>query len=170
MSFRIWASIICGYLRSLNVSQLDLLLFWLMVAILATSKQMWVETMLPSLPLLSILCLEIFLLLLKANVDCGLILQPSISQTPRVCHLLFVDDLLILSKESVLSAMNIKDTLILFGSYYGLHANITKSFIIFSQSCENNNEILTIFRFQESSFPIQYLGLPLSSKKLSYAI
>lgn len=95
--------------------------------------------------------------------------MPSISLTLRVYHLLFVDDL-ILSKESVLSAMNIKDTLLLFGSYYGLHANITKSFIFFSQSCENNNEILTIFRFQESSFPIQSLGLPLISKKLSYAI
>lgn len=102
--------------------------------------------------------------------DMGFNNMPSISLTLRVYHLLFVNDLLILSKESVLSAMNIKDTLLLFGSYYGLHANITKSFIFFSQSCENNNEILTIFRFQESSFPIQSLGLPLISKKLSYAI
>ena len=86
-----------------------------------------------------------------------------------ISHLLFADDVLLFSKEDVQSAVCIREILSDFADMSGLQANISKSSIFFSAECQYKSTILEMLGFQEGCFPITYLGMPLSSKRISYS-
>lgn len=65
----------------------------------------------PLSPLLFILYMEALSVMLETKVSEGLIMPPMTRNAPKVSHLLFVDDLLIFSKDSLQLAWHIKSTL-----------------------------------------------------------
>lgn len=98
--------------------------------------------------------------MLEKVVSQDLLMPPSIRNVPRIIYLLFVDDLLVFSEGNFQSATCIKQTLLEFFSFLGLEAKSMKSFIFFSQVCEFNNEIISIFGYHVGELYTHYLGLP----------
>ncbi|KAJ9536675.1 LOW QUALITY PROTEIN: hypothetical protein OSB04_un000148 [Centaurea solstitialis] len=71
-------------------------------------------------------------------------------------HLCFADDLFVFTGGDVASVEVLKKALFLFEKRSGLSPNLTKSDVFFG------NAILTCLPFRMGSFPIRYLGVPLS--------
>lgn len=56
----------------------------------------------------------------------------------------------------------------LFSAPSGLKASLNKSLVYFGGVCRNvQNNILKEFQLLKGDFPFKYLGVPLSTKKLS---
>lgn len=86
----------------------------------------------------------------------------------KLVHLCFADDLLLFTRgdgNSVQQAMNILDK---FAATSGLKANQFKSYIYFGRvPYEVKQEILQLSGMLEGQLPFKYLGVPLSSQRLS---
>ena len=64
----------------------------------------------------------------------------------------------------------LKRALDLFGSYFGLRPNLTKSYIFFGNVPEDIKlAIMTRLPLTTGMFPIRYLGVPLAASKLKVA-
>jgi hypothetical protein len=83
----------------------------------------------PLSPLLFILAMEGLSLLLKQSFEDGHISGIKVSNLTRILHLLFVDDVLILSKASIMEWQEINRLISLFCSASGLTVNQKKSTI-----------------------------------------
>lgn len=103
---------------------------------------------------------------LDRAVEDKLIHCPFSKQGLSISHLLFADDLMLLSSTDQNSVRNIKSILDDFCSFSGLAINASKCQIIFSGSTENREEILSFLGMTEAQLPISYLGLPLFSSRL----
>ncbi|XP_074305233.1 uncharacterized protein LOC141640282 [Silene latifolia] len=86
----------------------------------------------------------------------------------KLNHLLFADDLLMFSKGNAVSIMWILRAFATFSSASGLFLNKDKTEIFFNGvRADTVNEILQISGFKKGALPFKYLGVPISSKKLS---
>ncbi|XP_059306207.1 uncharacterized protein LOC132057598 [Lycium ferocissimum] len=87
-----------------------------------------------------------------------------------VMHICFADDLLILCKADVYSIKLLQEAFHRFSLASGLQANTDKSSIyMFGVNDSLKLEILNTLGFCEGHLPFKYLGVPLSSKKLTIA-
>ncbi|KAJ9536668.1 hypothetical protein OSB04_un000141 [Centaurea solstitialis] len=78
-------------------------------------------------------------------------------------HLCFADDLFVFTGGDVASVEVLKKALFLFEKRSGLSPNLTKSDVFFGNVAESEKQaILTCLPFRMGSFPIRYLGVPLS--------
>ncbi|KAF5815287.1 putative RNA-directed DNA polymerase [Helianthus annuus] len=85
----------------------------------------------------------------------------------NLTHLCFADDLFIFCGADVESVRVIKDTLDEFSYVSGLVPNMNKSDVIFGNVDERVQKlILEVLPFRVGVFPMKYLGIPLSSKRL----
>ncbi|KAL7197294.1 hypothetical protein ACSBR2_019889 [Camellia fascicularis] len=85
----------------------------------------------------------------------------------KIVNLCFADDLMIFCKGDVFTVQSIKIGLEEFKNLSGLSLRPNKSHIFFS-GCDKKlrDEILRVCNFNEGTFPMRYLGVPLVSTKL----
>lgn len=88
-------------------------------------------------------------------------------QGPQISHLLFVDDITLISKNTTNSINAINYTLKLFTKVSGLTINYTKSKIFFSKnnSTVDRETVIHSFQMTEGSTFGKYLGYPIFTKK-----
>ncbi|KAJ9536718.1 hypothetical protein OSB04_un000103 [Centaurea solstitialis] len=87
-----------------------------------------------------------------------------------ITHLCFADDLFVFTRGDVPSVEVLKKTLSLFASKSGLSPNLQKSDIFFGNVTHDEQAaILYCLPFRSGSFPIRYLGVPLSPVALKTA-
>lgn len=85
-------------------------------------------------------------------------------------HLCFADDLFVFTAGDVPSVEILKKALSIFERKAGLAPNLSKSDIFFGNVSNDTKEaILTCLPFRMGSFPIRYLGVPLSPLSLKVA-
>lgn len=85
-----------------------------------------------------------------------------------ITHVCFVDDLLLFTRGDVEYVQQLLKVLDQFAGASGLHANQLKSSIYFGGVADGiKQEILNMSDMNEGSLPFKYLGVPLSSQKLS---
>ncbi|XP_073151816.1 uncharacterized protein [Henckelia pumila] len=85
----------------------------------------------------------------------------------NITHLVYTDDLLILSKGDVPSVKIILDCVSKFGKMAGLRANAMKSNLFMAVVKEPaHSEIIRLCGYQIGSFPFRYLGIPLAAGRL----
>ena len=83
-------------------------------------------------------------------------------------HLFFADDVLLFVEANVHAANLLKDGITLFSSWSGLIPNQNKSEIFISGgTTELHDRIRGIFGFNEGKLPFRYLGVPVTSSRLS---
>ncbi|KAL6512997.1 hypothetical protein OROHE_019787 [Orobanche hederae] len=88
----------------------------------------------------------------------------------KINHLSFEDDLLLFSKGTMKSISSMLQAFDNFSLTSGLQANLDKSEIYFAGITEvKRRDITTAVGLREGSLPFKYLGVPLSSKRLSIA-
>ncbi|KAL0295119.1 UNVERIFIED_CONTAM: hypothetical protein Sangu_3204200 [Sesamum angustifolium] len=123
----------------------------------------------PMSPYLFVLVMEIGNALLKHRVK-----QATEFQYHWKCkdlgliNLCFADDVLLFCKAHLPSIKVLTDTLTEFAAMSGLKINPAKSQIILSRSVQQERQqILDYLGFQEGTLPIKYLGIPLTSSRLT---
>ncbi|KAK4381249.1 Transposon TX1 uncharacterized protein [Sesamum angolense] len=85
-------------------------------------------------------------------------------------NLCFADDVLLFCKAHLPSIIVISDALNEFAALSGLKVNPAKSQIIFSRAVQQERQqMLDYLGFQEGSLPVKYLGIPLTSSRLTIA-
>ena len=85
-------------------------------------------------------------------------------------HLCFADDLFVFTRGDVASVEILKKALSLFASRSGLSPSLEKSEVCFGNVSEaEKTSILACLPFSHGSFPIWYLGVPLSMVSLRMA-
>lgn len=86
----------------------------------------------------------------------------------KITHVCFADDLLMFARGDVDSVQQLLRVFGKFGAASGLHANHLKSSIYFGGVKQDvRQEILEISGMCEGNLPFRYLGIPLSTKKIS---
>lgn len=122
----------------------------------------------PISPYLFVLCMEYLnrcLVTLRTN--------PRFHFYPRckklsLVHVCFADDLVLFSKGDINSVRELFYAFNLFATVSGLRANQAKGSIYFAGvHQETQDAILTEFNLSKGDLPFKYLGVPLSSKKLT---
>lgn len=88
----------------------------------------------------------------------------------KLSHLCFVDDLMLFCKGDVSSVRTLYNCILRFSQASGLQANSTKS-AIYTAGVDTlvRDAIGDLTRFSFGTLPFRYLGVPLSSKRLSIA-
>ena len=83
-------------------------------------------------------------------------------------HLMFADDLIIFCKATPSSIQLLMNAFNTFTRCTGLKANLDKSSIVFGGNCSHVQQAcLDITGFNEGKLPFRYLGLPITSSRLS---
>nr|CAD1817042.1 unnamed protein product [Ananas comosus var. bracteatus] len=119
----------------------------------------------PLSPLLFILCVDVLSRMLQRAATSQLLPDLGIGQV-RIQTLQFADDLLIFFDGSLRSAATIKLILDSFAAYSGLKINYSKSSLTPINLLVNQAAALAnSFGCCVKSFPLNYLGLPLSPKR-----
>lgn len=86
-----------------------------------------------------------------------------------VSHLMFADDLLLFARADVPSVQILYQTFQKFSQASGLEANLDKTEMYMGGvSDSDKQQILHVLPVSLGSLPFKYLGIPLSSKKLTY--
>ncbi|XP_058784085.1 uncharacterized protein LOC131658853 [Vicia villosa] len=86
----------------------------------------------------------------------------------QLTNLMFADDVLLLAKGDVTSVDLLLSTFYKFLNFTGMQINKGKSKIFFRAVTQKmKNSLLTLSGFQEGTMPFKYLGVPITSKKLS---
>jgi hypothetical protein len=115
----------------------------------------------PLFPLLFILVMEGLSRLLKHSLEEGLITGNRVSRLTKILHLLFVDDVLILSKASLIEWRVIDSIISHFCKASGLSVNINKSTVHFEGLSDLELNIFKTFlpcNFSDLSLEFCYLG------------
>ena len=95
--------------------------------------------------------------------------NPFVKGNVAISHLIFADDVIIFSKGTPYAAYNLKRLLEDFHHFLGLGVNWNKSSIIFSYCDEETQTMVKGFHnVNKGSFPFRYLGIPMSSRRLSH--
>nr|XP_009614124.1 uncharacterized protein LOC104107107 [Nicotiana tomentosiformis] len=85
-----------------------------------------------------------------------------------ITHLSFTDDLLLFAKENLNSITALRKCFSQFSEASGLQANLGKSCVYFGGvKKEIQDSILSHLAFVRGTLPFKYLGVPLSTKKLT---
>lgn len=104
-------------------------------------------------------------LFIKASAN-GLLQPIGHSAVKHQCSM-YADDVILFAAPTCFEAIVITRILEIFGDASGLRTNLNKCSITHIFGCEEAVEdIQSIFRCQVAHFPIKYLGLPLSTRKL----
>ncbi|XP_056695123.1 uncharacterized protein [Spinacia oleracea] len=86
-----------------------------------------------------------------------------------ITHMLFVDDLLMFSRTDPISTAMLFQKFRLFSRASGFEANLDKSNVyICGTLATTQGKIMSTLNIPAGEFPFRYLGVPLSTKKLSY--
>ena len=86
----------------------------------------------------------------------------------RLTHLMFADDLIIFCKAHPKSLKILMEAFKEFTKCSGLKANLTKSQIVFGGDCHQvHHDCLRIIGFTEGQLPLKYLGIPITSSRLT---
>ncbi|CAK8534098.1 unnamed protein product [Lathyrus sativus] len=86
----------------------------------------------------------------------------------QLTHLTFADDLLLFSRGDIVSIEIMQRTVNSFLDSTGMKVNPTKSKVYFGSVSDSvKQSILNFTAYDEGSLPFRYLGVPVSSKKLS---
>lgn len=87
-------------------------------------------------------------------------------------HLMYVNDLILVSRASRITARNINLCLSIYGNLTGHTPNRSKSAVYFPSWFNKRvaNSICSIHAFHPASFPITYLGVLVSPKRLALAV
>ncbi|XP_021728395.1 uncharacterized protein LOC110695474 [Chenopodium quinoa] len=102
-------------------------------------------------------------------------LSPDFNFHPRceklnLTHMMFADDLLMFSRADSVSVKLLFQAFSKFSGASGLSANLDKSEVYFGGvSVDVQNELRELLGVSQGSIPFRYLGVPLSSKKLTIA-
>jgi len=107
-------------------------------------------------------------LFLKASAD-GVLRRMRPSEIKFQCSF-YADDVILFIRPTTQEATTVKETLIIFGAASGLHTNLAKCSITPIYGGEETiDDIITILGCQVQPFPIEYLGLPLSTRPIPKA-
>ncbi|KAL0298097.1 UNVERIFIED_CONTAM: hypothetical protein Scaly_3072700 [Sesamum calycinum] len=88
----------------------------------------------------------------------------------NILNICFADDVLLFCKAHLPSATVIKDALSEFSILSGLNVNPAKSQIILSRAAQQHKQqLIELLGFQEGFLPVKYLGVPLTSSRLTVA-
>ncbi|KAJ9544912.1 hypothetical protein OSB04_024619 [Centaurea solstitialis] len=88
----------------------------------------------------------------------------------HISHLCFADDLFVFTRGDIASVEVLKRALQLFREWSGLGPSLEKSEVFFANVSEDvKNAILGTLPFSAGTFPIRYLGVPLSPTRLKVA-
>ncbi|KAL0287048.1 UNVERIFIED_CONTAM: putative ribonuclease H protein [Sesamum radiatum] len=125
----------------------------------------------PMSPYLFVLVMEIWNTLLRYRVQNAPQFQHHWKcKELNILNICFADDVLLFCKAHLPSATVIKDALSEFSSLSGLNVNPAKSQIILSRAAQQNKQqLLELLGFQEGFLPVKYLGVPLTSSRLTVA-
>ncbi|CAH9071538.1 unnamed protein product [Cuscuta epithymum] len=124
----------------------------------------------PMSPLLFVICLEYFSRMIDLRT-----MGPNFKYHPlcsklKISHLAYADDLVLFSKGDCRSIKILAETLEDYGMVSGLMVNHDKSNIFLGGNVANAlPQILDLVDFQQGSFPVRYLGIPLAPLKISVA-
>ncbi|WMV07514.1 hypothetical protein MTR67_000899 [Solanum verrucosum] len=85
-----------------------------------------------------------------------------------ITHLSFADDLLLFSKGDIVSVTAMHKVFMVFSKASGLQENMNKSSIYFGGVAQSEKDrILQVLGYTQGDLPFKYLGIPLSTKKLT---
>ena len=123
----------------------------------------------PISPYLFTIVMEVLTLMLQRKINQSEVFKYHQGcEILRITSLCFADDLMILCNGDPQSVMVIKQALDEFSRCSGLHPNMGKSTLFYSNiSDEVKRSILDILPFSVGKLPVKYLGVPLVTKRLS---
>lgn len=123
----------------------------------------------PLSPSLFVMAIEVYFNLLNSRFEEGIIGYHPLGRNPKISHLTFTDDIIILFDGTSSSHQGITSSLDSFQSLSGLSMNRDKTNLFTAGLNPEESKSLNIFGFQRGSLPIGYLGLPLLHRKLRKA-
>ncbi|GJZ84463.1 RNA-directed DNA polymerase, eukaryota, reverse transcriptase zinc-binding domain protein [Tanacetum coccineum] len=123
----------------------------------------------PTSPYLFTLVMEMLNLIVHDKVDnCKEFKYHFGCQQVKITHVCFADDLLMFCHGDKISVSVLKNAIEEFGEISGLLPNYNKSTILFgSMKMVDQEEILDCVPFKIEKLPVKYLGVPLTSTRLS---
>lgn len=117
-------------------------------------------------PYLFVLAMECLSRLLLSRYDAGYIGYHPRTEELKILHLMFADDVMVFFDGTANSLHGISECLDDFASWSGLHINTTKTELFTVGSDQSESVAITRYGLTPGKFPIRYLGLPLTSRKL----
>lgn len=124
----------------------------------------------PISPLLFVIAMEYFSRLLKKMSRREEFSFRYKCSTMKLTHLIFADDLMLFSKGDLQSVVLMKRALKAFAAVSGLEASPEKTAIYFGSVSEDIQQSIQRFTgFQKGLFPFRYLGIPITSIRISKA-
>lgn len=115
------------------------------------------------------MAMEVYTNLINKYFKESLIRYHPLGRNPKISHLAFADDILILFDGTAHSLQGIASSLDSFKSLYGLSMNKEKTEVFTTGLNPEEAKYLNNFGFQRGSLPLRYLGLPLLHRKLRKA-
>ena len=112
--------------------------------------------------------MEFFSVMMSQYASSSLIPSPFGKSGLHISHIMFADDLIIFSKVSTVAAANLKHFLDHFKEFTRLGVNWTKSAIFFADCMTDEQMAISSLLNVPNALPIRYLGVPLSSKNLTF--
>ncbi|WOL04220.1 hypothetical protein Cni_G12941 [Canna indica] len=121
----------------------------------------------PLSPYLFIILQELLSKIINEYVEKGKI-KPFKHKNLMVSHLLFADDIFIITKGSKSSCRFLLEALNMYCDLTNQRINRNKSELFFLKDCPSNlkSSICSLFRIHEGNLPVKYLGTMIDSKKL----
>lgn len=118
----------------------------------------------PISPSLFVIAMEAFSNLLNSGFETGLIGLHPLGRNPKVTHLAFADDIIIMFDGKGTSLNGIAQSLNQFKLLSGLDMNKDKTDLFLAGLNIEEAEALNTFGVRRGSLPIRYLGLPLEQE------
>ncbi|CAA7013484.1 unnamed protein product [Microthlaspi erraticum] len=115
---------------------------------------------------LFVLVMEVFSKLLHSRFASGYISYHPRTHELNISHLMFADDVMIFFDGMSSSLHGIYETLDDFAGWSGLHMNREKTELFTAGTSHIESTAIANYGFPVGSFPIRYLGLPLTCRKL----
>lgn len=122
----------------------------------------------PISPLVFVIAMEYFSRMLKKMSSMEEFNFHYKCSTMKLTHLIFVDNLMLFSKGNLQSVVLMKRALKAFAEVSGLEASPEKTAVYFGSVPKDiQQSILRFTGFQKGAFPFRYLGIPITSKRIS---
>lgn len=116
----------------------------------------------PLSPYLFTLLMQNFSSVINQKVESGDLGLYKVNGTKAVSHLAYADDLMVFCKATESSFTTLRDIFYIFRGNTGLRVSTGKSEVFFSSPTNDKQRLLDILGFNQGTFPVRYLGLPLS--------
>ncbi|XP_033129481.1 uncharacterized protein LOC117126159 [Brassica rapa] len=123
----------------------------------------------PLSPYLFVLAMECFSRLLLSRYEAGSIGYHPRTESLKISHLMFADDVMVFFDGSSNSLHGISECLDDFASWSRLHMNASKTELFTAGLDHGETQAIASYGFPTGNLPIRYLGLPLMSRKLKIA-